>query len=99
MQWGEVRVCGTGCTRTHSGEHHYEDQENGTWWCRQCGIDIKEGDMPLTKQEETALRAEVKKFKDKCADMIEELLSDDPEMPTHADTIRRAEALLAELRQ
>lgn len=44
MQWGEVRPGGSGCPRTRSGTHYYEDQEDeeGTWWCRQCGDVIDE---------------------------------------------------------
>lgn len=55
--------------------------------------------MPLSRGEERALREVLIQFRQRCADMIEELLSTDPQMPTHEDTIRRAEALLEELRR
>lgn len=50
MQWGEVRVHGSGCPRTRSGQHHYEDQEDGTWWCRMCSEETTE--TPPSKDPE-----------------------------------------------
>ena len=37
MQDGEIRIAGSGCVATRSGKHHFEEQDDGTWWCRQCG--------------------------------------------------------------
>jgi len=44
MQTGKIYRHGANCDGTKTGIHLYEDMQDGTLWCRMCGIFVEDED-------------------------------------------------------
>lgn len=91
MQWGEVRCLGSGCPRTRSGKHHFEDQEDDeTWWCRMCSIVVTSDYVERLTEEQKMNREMLKAKWEEGAQVGEDYITCNVQNQDHHDTARLA---------